>query len=155
MLSDIYISNIWHKLHFCKRNKSCKMFFDIFHTEMTHWFQSWALNDPFILITGFIFEFSVFVMIKNHFAMFDSFAKMKLVPNVRDINDTKQIWLQADRYLHGDCMDMNCPITISMIHAVTVLRPELKKSSNLLQKSLEPFIIHSSYLTPEWINIFC
>ena len=91
---------------------------------------------------------------KKRFAKFDSFAKMKLVPNVRDINDTKQIWLQADRYLHGDCMDMNCPITISMIHAVTVLRPELKKSSNLLQKSLEPFIIHSSYLTAEWINIF-
>ena len=25
--------------------------------------------------------------------MFDSFAKMKLGPNLRDMNDTKQIWL--------------------------------------------------------------
>jgi hypothetical protein len=31
--------------------------------------------------------------IKKHFATFVPFAKMKLVPNVRDINVGKQIWL--------------------------------------------------------------
>lgn len=31
--------------------------------------------------------------IKKHFGTFDAFAKMKLVPIVRGINDTMQIWL--------------------------------------------------------------
>ena len=60
--------------------------------------------------------------IKKHFATFDSFVKMKLVPNVRDINDAKQNWLQA-----GNIIDK--------LHFVSFMSNSLQRRNSMASRT--------------------
>ena len=85
----VYISHIWHKLHFYKKNQT---FYENKNGKLENKTRVMKINGlKWKIQDSTLNQMCHLCMkdIKKTFCMFDSLLKMKLVPNVRDINDAK------------------------------------------------------------------